>query len=171
MILIPAIDLKDGQCVRLKQGDMNQSTIYSEDPVAMARHWKQEGCRRLHVVDLNGAFSGHPENRELIENIVEEMQEIPVQVGGGIRTREHIEAYVSMGISTLVLGTKALENKDFLIEMASSFPNQIVLGLDARQGRVATHGWASIENELAVDVAFGVKDLPLAGIVLSLIHI
>jgi len=165
VILIPAIDLKDGQCVRLKQGDMNQSTIYSEDPVAMARHWKQEGCRRLHVVDLDGAFSGQPENRVLIQNIVEAMQEIPVQVGAGIRTREHIETYVSMGISTLVLGTKALESKDFLIEMASSFPNQIVLGLDARQGRVATHGWASIEKELAVDVAFAVKDLPLAGIV------
>ena len=87
MILIPAIDLKNGQCVRLKQGDMNQSTVYSEDPVAMARHWKQEGCHRLHVVDLDGAFSGQPENRELIKDIVEEMQEIPVQVGGGIRTR------------------------------------------------------------------------------------
>ena len=165
MILIPAIDLKDGQCVRLKQGDLNQSTIYSEDPVAMARHWKQEGCRRLHVVDLDGAFSGQPENRELIKNIVEEMQEIPVQVGGGIRTREHIETYISMGISTLVLGTKALGNKDFLIEMASSFPHKIVLGLDARQGRVATHGWANVEKELAVDVAFSVNGLPLAGIV------
>ena len=165
MILIPAIDLKNGQCVRLKQGDMNQSTVYSEDPVAMARHWKQKGCRRLHVVDLDGAFSGQPENRELIKDIVQEMQEIPVQVGGGIRTREHVETYISMGISALVLGTKALENRDFLAEMASSFPNQIVLGLDARQGRVATHGWASVEKELAVDVAFAVKDLPLAGIV------
>ena len=165
MILIPAIDLKNGQCVRLKQGDMNQSTVYSEDPVAMARHWKQEGCHRLHVVDLDGAFSGQPENRELIKDIVEEMQEIPVQVGGGIRTREHIETYISMGVSALVLGTKALENRDFLVEVASSFPNQILLGLDARQGRVATHGWASVEKELAVDVAFAVKDLPLAGIV------
>ena len=165
MILIPAIDLKNGQCVRLIQGDMNQSTVYSEDPVATARHWKQEGCRRLHVVDLDGAFSGQPENQELIKNIAEEMQEIPVQVGGGIRTREHVENYISMGVSALVLGTKALENRDFLTEMASSFPNQIVLGLDARQGRVATHGWASIDKELAVDVAFSVKDLPLAAIV------
>ena len=126
MILIPAIDLKEGRCVRLKQGMMDRSTVFSEDPAAMAGHWKNLGCRRIHVVDLDGAFAGKPQHQEVIQSIVDVMGEVPVQVGGGIRTRGHIETYISMGVSALVLGTKALENRDFLAEMASSFPNQIL---------------------------------------------
>ena len=122
MILIPAIDLKNGQCVRLKQGDMNQSTVYSEDPVAMARHWKQQGCRRLHVVDLDGAFSGQPENQELIKDIVEEMQEIPVQVGGGIRTREHVETYILMGVRRSFWVQKPLKTEIFWWRWLHLFP-------------------------------------------------
>ena len=120
MILIPAIDLKEGKCVRLKQGMMDSSTVFSEDPVAMAGHWKSLGCRRLHVVDLDGAFAGRPQHQELIQSIAELMGEVPVQVGGGIRTQENIEGYLSQGVSAVVLVTKVVEEPDFLVEMAES---------------------------------------------------
>ena len=165
MILIPAIDLKEGKCVRLKQGMMDSSTVFSEDPVAMAGHWKSLGCRRLHVVDLDGAFAGRPQHQELIQSIAELMGEVPVQVGGGIRTQENIEGYLSQGVSAVVLGTKAVEEPDFLVEMAERFPSRIIIGLDAKQGKVATHGWANTGQVTAVEFAYSIKDLPLAGMV------
>lgn len=165
MILIPAIDLKEGRCVRLKQGMMDSSTVFSEDPAAMAGHWKNLGCRRLHVVDLDGAFAGKPQHQEVIQSIVDVMGEVPVQVGGGIRTQENIDGYLSQGVSAVVLGTKAVEEPDFLIEMTEEFPSRIILGLDVKQGKVATHGWASTEQVMAVDFADSIKDLALAGMV------
>ena len=165
MLLIPAIDLKNGKCVRLRQGKMDESTTFSEDPMAMAEHWRDLGCRRLHIVDLDGAFSGRPENHDLIENILSEMKGIPVQIGGGIRTREHLENYLSVGASGVVLGTKAVEQPDFLSEMASLFPAKILLGLDTRQGMIATHGWSTTESISALEFVDSIKHLPLAGIV------
>jgi len=165
VILVPAIDLKEGRCVRLKQGKMDKSTVFSEDPVAMAEHWKSLGCRRLHVVDLDGAFAGEPQHQELIQRIVEVMGEVPVQVGGGIRTRDNIEGYLSEGVSAIVLGTRAVEDPGFLVEMAETFPAEIILGLDAKQGKVATHGWANTERVTALDFAHSLKGLPLAGMV------
>jgi len=167
VILIPAIDLKEGKCVRLKQGNMDETTVFSEDPVSMAEHWRSLGCRRLHVVDLDGAFAGMPQNYELIRGIVEQMGEVPVQVGGGIRTRSHIEDYLSIGVSAVVVGTRAVEEPKFLSEMAHAFPNKLLLGLDARDGKVATHGWANIEQTSARDFTDLIKDLPLAGMVFT----
>ena len=132
MIVIPAIDLKDGQCVRLRQGRMDDSTIFSNDPVAMAAHWKAQGARRLHIVDLDGAFAGVPRNGELIRDMVAVMGDVPVQVGGGIRSEEIIAAYLAAGVQGLILGTRAVNEPDFLSTMATAHPHKIILGLDAR---------------------------------------
>ncbi|NKC00675.1 MAG: 1-(5-phosphoribosyl)-5-[(5-phosphoribosylamino)methylideneamino]imidazole-4-carboxamide isomerase [Pseudomonadales bacterium] len=165
MLLIPAIDLKEGQCVRLRQGRMDDATVFSKDPVAMAAHWRDQGARRLHIVDLDGAFAGQPKNRDLIEQMVAVMGSIPVQVGGGIRTRETIAAYLDAGVSAAIIGTKAVEDPEFLRQVASSFPKQIILGLDARAGKVATEGWDETSTVEAVDLAIAAKALALAGIV------
>ena len=141
MLLIPAIDLKDGQCVRLRQGRMDDSTVFSSDPVAMAAHWKDQGARRLHIVDLDGAFAGVPRNGDLIREMVAVMGDVPVQVGGGIRTEAIIEAYLDAGVQGLILGTKAVNEPDFLRAMARAYAGKILLGLDARGGVVATEGW------------------------------
>ena len=153
MILIPAIDLKDGKCVRLRQGRMDDATIFSDDPVAMAEHWREQGSRRLHIVDLDGAFAGEPKNRELIERMVKAMGEIPVQVGGGIRDLETIKAYLDVGVRSAIIGTAAVENPDFLAQTTANFPHQIILGLDARSGKVATEGWDQTSSVDAVDLA------------------
>ena len=117
MLLIPAIDLKEGKCVRLRQGRMDDATVFSEDPVAMALHWREQGCRRLHIVDLDGAFAGEPRNRELIQRMVNAMGDVPVQVGGGIRSQSVIEAYVQAGVEGVIVGTKAIADPQFLVEM------------------------------------------------------
>lgn len=165
MILIPAIDLKEGQCVRLRQGRMDDSTVFSSDPVAMAEHWKAQGARRLHIVDLDGAFAGIPRNGELIRDMVSAMGHVPVQVGGGIRTEQIIEAYLDAGVQGLILGTKAVEEPAFLHEMARRYPGKMILGLDARGGRVATEGWDKDAGITALDFVQGLAELPLAGIV------
>ncbi|MBV27450.1 MAG: 1-(5-phosphoribosyl)-5-[(5-phosphoribosylamino)methylideneamino]imidazole-4-carboxamide isomerase [Gammaproteobacteria bacterium] len=165
MLLIPAIDLKDGQCVRLRQGRMDDSTIFSNDPVAMAAHWKAQGARRLHIVDLDGAFAGVPRNGELIRDMVAVMGDVPVQVGGGIRSEEIIEAYLAAGVQGLILGTRAVNEPDFLSTMAIAHPHKIILGLDARGGMVATEGWDKDAGISALDFVQNVRELPLAGIV------
>ena len=165
MLLIPAIDLKDGQCVRLRQGRMHDSTVFSSDPVAMAAHWKDQGARRLHIVDLDGAFAGVPRNGDLIREMVAVMGDVPVQVGGGIRTEAIIEAYLDAGVQGLILGTKAVNEPDFLRAMARAYAGKILLGLDARGGVVATEGWDKETGIQALDFVRDLIELPLAGIV------
>ena len=165
MLLIPAIDLKEGQCVRLRQGRMDDSTVFSSDPVAMAAHWRNQGARRLHIVDLDGAFAGLPRNGDLFRDMVAAMGQVPVQVGGGIRSEAIIEAYLAAGVQGVILGTKAINEPDFLRSMAKQYPGNIILGLDARAGVVATEGWDKDAGVTALDFVSGLSELPLAGIV------
>ncbi|MGV8892840.1 MAG: 1-(5-phosphoribosyl)-5-[(5-phosphoribosylamino)methylideneamino]imidazole-4-carboxamide isomerase [Burkholderiaceae bacterium] len=162
MLLIPAIDLKDGQCVRLKQGDMDQATVFSNDPTAMALHWLQQGARRLHLVDLNGAFAGKPKNESAVKAILRmvrefaldnDIEEIPVQLGGGIRDLDTIEHYLDSGLSYVIIGTAAVKNPGFLRDACSAFPGQIIVGLDAKDGKVATDGWSKLSGHEVIDLA------------------
>ncbi|MDE0661612.1 MAG: 1-(5-phosphoribosyl)-5-[(5-phosphoribosylamino)methylideneamino]imidazole-4-carboxamide isomerase [Gammaproteobacteria bacterium] len=164
MLLIPAIDLKDGQCVQLRQGVMDSATVYSTDPAAMARHWVDAGARRLHVVDLDGAFAGRPVNHELVGRIAHAAGGVPVQVGGGVRDVETARAYLDVGVSQVITGTAAVEDPDFLTALCEAFPGRAVLGLDARDGRVATRGWATVNEVDAVAFA-GALDVGLFAIV------
>ena len=149
MLIIPAIDLKDGKCVRLRQGRMAESTVYSDDPVAMADHWVAEGARRLHLVDLNGAFEGHPVNGEIITAIGANHPDLPIQLGGGIRSAETIEAYLQAGVDYVIVGTKAVEQPEFVGEMCKQFPGHIIVGLDGLHGMAATRGWDKV-SEISV---------------------
>src|SRR5689334_2395564 len=166
MLLIPAIDLKDGQCVRLKQGDMDQATIFSEDPAAMARHWVDRGARRLHLVDLNGAFAGKPRNGDAIRAILDEVgNEIPVQLGGGVRDLETIERYLDDGLSYIIIGTAAVKNPGFLQDACSAFGGHIIVGLDAKDGKVATDGWSKLTGHEVADLAKKFEDYGVEAIV------
>ena len=165
MLLIPAIDLKEGQCVRLRQGRMDDATVFSDDPVAMAVQWMQAGGRRLHIVDLDGAFAGQPKNAELIRRMVEAIAPAPVQVGGGIRSLDTIDAYLSLGVRACIVGTRAIEDPAFLADAAARFPQQILFGLDAREGRVATDGWDKTSELTAIDLARQAAQWPIAGVV------
>jgi len=167
MLLIPAIDLKDGHCVRLKQGDMEQATVFSEDPADMARHWLMQGARRLHLVDLNGAFAGKPKNEAAVKSIIRavreyaeryDIEEIPVQLGGGIRDLDTIERYLDDGISYIIIGTAAVKNPGFLHDACSAFPGQIIVGLDAKDGKVATDGWSKLSGHEVIDLAKKFED-------------
>lgn len=164
MLIIPAIDLKDGRCVRLRQGDLQAETVYSEDPTAMALQWEATGAKRLHVVDLNGAVEGRPKNGAGIEAIVKSVS-IPVQVGGGIRDVETVRRYLEGGVSRIVLGTAVLQNRDLLERACGMFPQRILAGIDARNGRVAVRGWTSVSDTLAVDLLKSLADYALAGVI------
>ncbi len=154
MLLIPAIDLKDGHCVRLIQGDMDQSTTFGEDPAAMAAKWLDAGARRLHLVDLNGAFAGQPKNLSAIKSILKEVNgEIPVQLGGGIRDLDTIERYIDLGIEYLIIGTAAVKNPGFLQDACSAFPGHIIVGLDAKDGKVAIDGWSKLTGQDVIETA------------------
>ncbi len=153
MLIIPAIDLKDGQCVRLRQGLMDDSTVFSDDPVAMASRWVDAGCRRLHLVDLNGAFAGEPVNGEVVTAIAAAYPDLPIQIGGGIRSLETIEHYVQAGVDFVIIGTRAVKEPAFVAEACQAFPGKVIVGLDARDGRVATDGWAEVTDVLAADLA------------------
>src|SRR5476651_860877 len=166
MLLIPAIDLKDGQCVRLKQGDMDQATIFSEDPAAMARLWVDRGARRLHLVDLNGAFAGKPKNEEAIRAIIKEVgNDIPVQLGGGIRDLNTIERYLDDGLEYVIIGTAAVKNPGFLQDACTAFAGHIIVGLDAKDGKVATDGWSKLTGHEVVDLAKKFQDYGVEGII------
>jgi phosphoribosylformimino-5-aminoimidazole carboxamide ribotide isomerase len=159
MLLIPAIDLKDGHCVRLEQGDMDKATVFSEDPGAMAQHWIAKGARRLHLVDLNGAFAGKLKNEAAIKAILKAVgDEIPVQLGGGIRDLETIERLLDDGISTVIIGTAAVKNPGFLQDACTAFPGHIMVGLDARDGKVATDGWSKITGHEVIDLGKKFED-------------
>jgi len=153
MLLIPAIDLKDGRCVRLRQGDMNDATVFSEDPAEMASKWVEQGARRLHLVDLNGAIAGKPKNESAIRAIVDAVgARVPVQLGGGIRDLDTIERYLDSGISYVIIGTAAVKNPGFLHDACSAFPGQVIVGLDAKDGKVATDGWSKLTGHDVLDL-------------------
>ncbi|AOS77898.1 MULTISPECIES: 1-(5-phosphoribosyl)-5-[(5-phosphoribosylamino)methylideneamino]imidazole-4-carboxamide isomerase [Hydrogenophaga] len=166
MLLIPAIDLKDGHCVRLKQGDMDQSTVFSEDPAAMARNWVDKGARRVHLVDLNGAFAGKPKNEQAIRAILKEIgSEVDVQLGGGIRDLDTIERYLDAGLRYVIIGTAAVKNPGFLQDACTAFGGHIIVGLDAKDGKVATDGWSKLTGHEVVDLGKKFEDYGVESIV------
>ncbi len=165
MLIIPAIDLKDGRCVRLQQGDMNSATVFGDDPVAMAKHWAAQGARRLHIVDLNGAVAGRPKNEKVIREMIKSVgAAMPIQLGGGIRDLDTIESYLDAGVAYVIIGTAAVKNPGFLSDASYAFPGHIVAGLDAKDGKVAVEGWSKMTGHDVVDLAkkyedFGVEAL------------
>lgn len=166
MLIIPAIDLKDGSCVRLRQGLMDEATVFSEEPATMASHWLEQGARRLHLVDLNGAFAGKPKNLAAIKGILAAVDgEIPVQLGGGIRSLETIEQYLDAGIDYVIIGTAAVKQPGFLHEACDAFPGHIIVGLDAKGGKVATDGWSKVTNHNVVDLAKRFQDYGVESVI------
>ncbi|MGR9099554.1 MAG: 1-(5-phosphoribosyl)-5-[(5-phosphoribosylamino)methylideneamino]imidazole-4-carboxamide isomerase [Gammaproteobacteria bacterium] len=153
MLLIPAIDLKEGKCVRLRQGRMEDNTVFSEDPVAMAGKWIAAGAKRLHLVDLDGAFAGKPKNAEVIHKIAETYPDVPIQVGGGIRDEDTIQEYLNAGVSYVIIGTKAVSEPHFVSDIALEFPRRIIIGLDAKDGKVAIDGWSKLSHHDVIDLA------------------
>ena len=166
MIVIPAVDLKDGRCVRLSQGRMDQESVYSENPVEMATRWESEGAERLHVVDLNGAVTGKPVHRALINEISQSLQ-IPVEAGGGIRDFATLEDYLSSGVRWVVLGTTAFQNRPLIEEACRRFPERVILGIDARQGKVAIRGWNEVISLEAIDLAKQLEGKGLSAIIFT----
>jgi phosphoribosylformimino-5-aminoimidazole carboxamide ribotide isomerase len=164
MLVIPAIDLKEGRCVRLRQGDMQQETVYSEDPVAVARQWERQGARLLHVVDLDGAIEGRPRNHSQIEAILKAVS-VPVQVGGGIRSIETVRAYFERGARRVVLGTAAIQDHTIIEEASRQFPGQVWLGLDVRDGQLAVRGWTSVSDLSVASLLPTLKAYELGGII------
>jgi phosphoribosylformimino-5-aminoimidazole carboxamide ribotide isomerase len=166
MLIIPAIDLKDGRCVRLEQGDMATATVFSDDPGKTAAHWAGLGARRLHVVDLNGAFAGKPVNSSAIKAVIAAVDpDVPVQVGGGIRDLDTIERYLDEGVSYVIIGTAAVKNPGFLHEACDAFPGHIIVGLDARAGKVATDGWSKLTGHDVVDLAKRFQDYGVEAVI------
>lgn len=153
MLLIPAIDLKDGQCVRLRQGRMDDSTVFSDDPVAMAERWVQAGARRLHLVDLNGAFAGQPVNAQVIGRIAAAFPDLPIQVGGGIRDQQTVEAYLDTGVRYVIIGTKAVQDPHFISDLCIEYAGHIIVGLDAKDGKVAVNGWSKLSKHNVIELA------------------
>jgi phosphoribosylformimino-5-aminoimidazole carboxamide ribotide isomerase len=166
MLLIPAIDLKDGKCVRLEQGDMNTATTFGDDPAAMARRWLEAGARRLHLVDLNGAFAGKPVNEAAVKAIVRAVgDQIPVQMGGGLRDLDIIERYLDDGLSYVIIGTAAVKNPGFLKDACTAFGGHVIVGLDAKDGKVATDGWSKLTGHEVIDLAKKFEDYGVEGVV------
>ena len=165
MLVIPAIDLKDGKCVRLRQGRMDDDTVFSDDPVAIAGKWKAAGARRLHLVDLNGAFDGKPVNGEVITAIAKGYPDLPIQIGGGIRDAVTIQAYLDAGVQYVILGTKAVTEPEFVTEACKQFPGHIIVGLDAKDGDVAIEGWAKLTGQNVIDMARRFENAGVSAIV------
>lgn len=165
MLIIPAIDLKDGKCVRLKQGRMEDDTVFSDDPVATATHWVNEGARRLHLVDLNGAFAGTPIHKNVVEAIANAHPELPIQIGGGIRSLDTIRHYLEAGVSFAIIGTKAAKEPEFVEQACKEFAGHIIVGIDAKDGYVAVDGWATVLDIKATDLAKRFADAGVSSIV------
>ena len=165
MLIIPAIDLKNGACVRLRQGRMEDATVYSDDPVATATRWIEAGAKRLHIVDLDGAFAGKPENKEAVVRILAEYPNLPIQLGGGVRDLATIEAYLDLGLSWVIIGTQAVKDPVLVTEACHQFPGQIIVGVDAKDGWVVTEGWVEASTMSAVDVVNRFADAGVASIV------
>jgi len=153
MLLIPAIDLKDGKCVRLRQGRMDDDTVFSEDPVAMAVRWVEAGAERLHLVDLDGAVNGRPVNAEVIHRIAEALPQVSIQVGGGIRDDDTIQSYLDAGVNYVIIGTSAVNQPHFVADVCLQFPGHIIVGLDVRDGKVAIDGWSKLSHHDVIDLA------------------
>lgn len=153
MLLIPAIDIKDGHCVRLRQGRMDDVTVFSEDPAAMAKKWVDQGAQRIHLVDLDGAKQGKPVNRRVVADIIEAIGDVPVQLGGGIRDEDTVQLYLDLGVQYLILGTKAVTAPHFVSDLCIEFPRHIIIGLDSQDGKVATEGWSKLSNHDVYDMA------------------
>jgi len=167
MLLIPAIDLKDGKCVRLRQGRMEDETVFSDDPVAMAQRWVDAGARRLHMVDLNGAFEGRPVNAAVIRSVAEAFPELPIQVGGGIRDEETVQAYLDAGVQYTIIGTKAVSAPHFVNDLCAEFPGHVIVGLDAKDGKVAIDGWSKLSHHSVIDMAQRFEDDGVEAIVFT----
>ncbi len=165
MILIPAIDLKQGHCVRLRQGNMEDSTVFSDDPVSMAEKWVAQGCQRLHIVDLDGAFKGEPINADVVEEISSSLPDLEIQIGGGIRSIDTVEAYLEAGVKFVIIGTMAVKRPEFVTQLCSEFPGNVIVGIDARDGKVAVHGWAEESDHSAKDLAKRFEDQGVVAIV------
>ncbi|MBL7005357.1 MAG: 1-(5-phosphoribosyl)-5-[(5-phosphoribosylamino)methylideneamino]imidazole-4-carboxamide isomerase [Gammaproteobacteria bacterium] len=163
--LIPAIDLKQGQCVRLRQGRMEDTTVFSDDPVAMATQWVEQGANRLHLVDLDGAFEGKPMNAGVVAAISKKFPDLPIQIGGGIRTVETVEEYLAAGVSYVIIGTQAVRNPPFVTELCAKFPGHVIVGIDAKDGMVAVEGWAEASTTAAEDLAKKFEDQGVSAIV------
>ena len=153
MLLIPAIDLKDGKCVRLRQGRMEDETVFSDNPVEVAQRWVDAGARRLHMVDLNGAFEGKPVNAGAIKAVAEAFPDLPIQVGGGIRDEETVQAYLDAGVQYAIIGTRAVSAPHFVNDLCVEFPGHIIVGLDAKDGKVAIEGWSKLSHHSVIDMA------------------
>lgn len=167
MLLIPAIDIKDGRCVRLRQGQMDQETVYGENPVNMAKRWIDAGARRLHIVDLDGAIAGKPENADIIHEIAEAWPDVPIQVGGGIRDEDTIQTYLDVGVSYVIVGTKAVTTPHFVSDICLEFPGHIIVGLDAKNGKLATNGWSKLSHHGVIDMAKRFEDDGVAAIIFT----
>lgn len=166
MLIIPAIDLKDGRCVRLQQGDMDSATVFSDDPVAMARHWAEQGARRLHIVDLNGAVAGKPKNEKVIREMIRAVGDtLPIQIGGGIRDLDTLESYIDAGVGYVIIGTAAVKNPGFLHDACYAFPGHIIVGLDAKDGKVAVEGWSKMTGHDVVDLGKKFEDYGVEALV------
>jgi phosphoribosylformimino-5-aminoimidazole carboxamide ribotide isomerase len=166
MLLIPAIDLKDGKCVRLQQGDMKAVTTFGDDPAAMAQRWLDAGARRLHLVDLNGAFAGKPVNEGAVKSILRVVGDrIPVQLGGGLRDLDTIERYLDDGLSYVIIGTAAVKSPGFLKDACTAFGGHVIVGLDAKDGKVATDGWSKLTGHEVVDLAQKFEDYGVEGVI------
>ena len=153
MLLIPAIDLKEGKCVRLRQGRMEEDTVFSDNPVEVAGKWVKAGAKRIHLVDLDGAFAGKPKNADIIHKIVETYPDVPIQIGGGIRDEDTIQEYLNAGVQYVIIGTKAVSEPHFVSDVAVEFPGHIIIGLDARDGKVAIDGWSKLSHHDVIDLA------------------
>ncbi|HEX4927158.1 MAG TPA: 1-(5-phosphoribosyl)-5-[(5-phosphoribosylamino)methylideneamino]imidazole-4-carboxamide isomerase [Burkholderiales bacterium] len=166
MLIIPAIDLKDGRCVRLQQGKMDSATVFSDNPVAMAKHWAAQGAKRLHIVDLNGAVAGRPKNEKVIRDIIAGVGDnMAIQVGGGIRDLDTIESYLDAGVTYIVVGTAAVKNPGFLSDACYAFPGHVIAGLDAKDGKVAVEGWSKLTGHDVVDLAKKFEDYGIEALV------
>ena len=165
MLLIPAIDLKDGQCVRLRQGRMEDDTVFSDNPVETATQWVEAGGRRLHLVDLNGAFAGEPVNGDAIRAIASAYPDLPIQVGGGIRDEATIEAYLQAGVDYCIIGTQAVKEPEFVARACKSFPGHVIVGLDAKEGMVAINGWAEVTDQEVTELSRRFQDYGVSAIV------
>jgi len=166
VLIIPAIDLKDGRCVRLKQGDMNTATVFSDDPVAMARHWAAKGAKRLHIVDLNGAIAGRPKNERVIREMIAAVgEQTAIQLGGGIRDLDAIESYLDAGVTYVIIGTAAVKNPGFLSDACYAFPGHVIAGLDAKDGKVAVEGWSKLTGHDVIDLAKKYEDYGIEALI------
>jgi phosphoribosylformimino-5-aminoimidazole carboxamide ribotide isomerase len=167
MLLIPAIDIKQGRCVRLRQGRMNEETVYSENPLDMAKRWVKAGARRLHVVDLDGAAGGKPQNADIIHEIAAAFPKVPIQVGGGIRDEDTIQSYLDAGVSHVIVGTKAVTTPHFVSDVCLEFPSHIIVGLDAKNGKLATNGWSKLSHHGVIDMARRFEEEGVAAIIFT----